>query len=317
MSNKNIDLIRQALNAAEASIKLSRQLLADLEGGGQGANPVDISSKPKANELPGITGTFDGENMTSETGETFPVPANYASKSLLVVGDTLKLVEEGKEKRFKQIEHVKRHKTTGIITKKEGKWRAVTPEGSYKVLPAAIAHFGADVGSEVVLHLPSDNLTVPYGAIESVKTVVKETTDSQEKEPTEAVTKEKEPEETKPKETEKSETETKEKEVAHKEPEKKNPPQPRHETKEPPRETKPEVKQEVVPAKVEVKQEVKKEPETPKPVEIPVVEKPKTVEPPVEKSLPVAPVPVVEKPVVPPVPAAVPMEVVPEEDELT
>ena len=109
--------------------------------------------------------------MVSESGESFPVPANYASKSMLVVGDTLKLVEEGKnkDKRFKQIEHVKRHKSTGILTKKEGKWRAVTPEGSYKVLPAAVEHFGADIGSEVMIHLPATNLTVGYAAIESVK----------------------------------------------------------------------------------------------------------------------------------------------------
>ncbi len=162
MSKNNLELIRQALGAAESSIKLAKQLLSELEGSG-------VDPKPKAVELPGVTGIFDGENMVSENGQTFPVPANYASKSMLVVGDTLKLVEEGKEKRFKQIEHVKRHKTTGILTKKDGKWKVVTPEGSYKVLPAAASHFGADVGSEVVLHLPSNNLTVPYGAIESAK----------------------------------------------------------------------------------------------------------------------------------------------------
>ncbi len=168
MSKSNLELIRQALGAAESSIKLAKQLLNDLEGSG-------MDAKPKATELPGVAGVFDGENMVSENGENFPVPANYASKSMLVVGDTLKLVDEGKEKRFKQIEHVKRHKTTGILTKKDGKWKAVTPEGSYKVLPAAVSHFGADVGSEVILHLPANNLTVPYGAIESVKGTAKET----------------------------------------------------------------------------------------------------------------------------------------------
>ena len=162
MNQSNLELIRQALGAAESSIKLAKQLLNDLVDSG-------VIAKPKAVELPGIAGIFDGENMASENGQTFPVPANYASKSMLVVGDSLKLVDEGKEKRFKQIEHVKRHKTTGILTKKDGKWKVVTPEGSYKVLPSAVAHFGADVGNEVTLHLPANNLTVPYGAIESVK----------------------------------------------------------------------------------------------------------------------------------------------------
>ena len=164
MAKKNIDLISKALGAAESSIRLAKQLLAEMEG----VNGVQ-TTKDKLEELPGITGIFDGENMVAGDGQTFPVPANYASKSMLVVGDTLKLVEEGKEKRFKQIEHVKRHKTSGMLTKKDGKWKVITPEGSYKVLPASVSHFGADVGSEVLLHLPANKLTVPYGAIESIK----------------------------------------------------------------------------------------------------------------------------------------------------
>src|SRR3989344_6930437 len=168
MDGKNFELIRQSLAAAESSIKLAKQLLSELESGNSSGK---INTKPNGTDLPGISGIFDGENMVSESGEVFPVPTNYASKSMLVVGDTLKLVEEGKnkEKRFKQIEHVKRHKSTGILTKKDGKWKVVTPEGSYKVLGAAVEHFGADIGTEVTLHLPASNLTVTYGAIEAVK----------------------------------------------------------------------------------------------------------------------------------------------------
>lgn len=173
MASKNIELIRQALGAAESSIKLAKQLLSEMESGSGGkvVVPSGNSATSSAADLPGVLGVFDGENMVSESGESFPVPANYASKSMLVVGDTLKLVEEGKnkEKRFKQIEHVKRHKSIGILTKKDGKWKVVTPEGSYKVLGAAVEHFGADIGTEVTLHLPANNLTVAYGAIESAK----------------------------------------------------------------------------------------------------------------------------------------------------
>jgi len=163
-SNK-IDLIRQALNAAESSIKLARQLLAETEGGG-GRGPTPAT--PTKNR-PGTSGIFDGEQMMTESGEKHAVPANYASKSMLVVGDTLKLVEEAGERRFKQIEHVKRHRTLGVLAKKDGKWRAVTPEGSYKVLSEAIEHFGGDVGDEVNVHLPAGNLSVAFAAIESVK----------------------------------------------------------------------------------------------------------------------------------------------------
>lgn len=158
---QKVDLIRQALSASESSIKLARTLLNELEKEG-------VRNKPKNRELPGTVGMFDGQDMVTEKGETFPVPENYASKSILVVGDTLKLVEQGKEKRFKQIEHVKRHKTTGILSKKDGKWVAVTSEGSYRVLPAAVEHFKGDVGDEVLLQLPANNLQTVWGAIEKV-----------------------------------------------------------------------------------------------------------------------------------------------------
>jgi hypothetical protein len=161
MSAQKIDLIRQALSAAESSIKLACQLLSDLEQEG-------FKNKPKAKELPGTIGVFDGQGMMTESGEKFSVPENYASKSILVVGDTLKLVEEGGEKRFKQIEHVKRHKTTGILAKKDGKWAAVSSEGSYKVLPASVAHFEGDVGDEALLQLPANSLQVPWAAVEKI-----------------------------------------------------------------------------------------------------------------------------------------------------
>ncbi|HEX7455898.1 MAG TPA: hypothetical protein VF303_00305 [Candidatus Nanoarchaeia archaeon] len=160
MSQK-IDLIRQALSAAESSIKLARQLLFDIEKDG-------VISKPKAKELPGVVGIFDGQSVVTERGEKFPVPENYASKSILVVGDSLKLVDQGGAKRFKQVEHVKRHKSSGILAKKDGKWTAVTSEGSYRLLPAAVEHYEGSVGDEVLVQLPANNLQTPWAAVEKI-----------------------------------------------------------------------------------------------------------------------------------------------------
>jgi hypothetical protein len=159
MSQDKLVLIRQALAAAESSVKTAKQLLSEIESGG-----LHVSAK----DLPGETGVFDGNNMITENGEKIEVPANYASKSMLVVGDTLKQIDENGTKRFKQVEHVKRHKTTGILHKKDGKFKVITPEGSYNVLEAAVEHFSGSIGDEVVLHLPAGNLTSAYGAIERV-----------------------------------------------------------------------------------------------------------------------------------------------------
>lgn len=317
MSNKNIDLIRQALGAAESSIKLAKQLLADLESG-KGSSPgINNSSQKKAQVLPGISGIYDGENMVTESGEKFPVPENYSSKSMLVVGDTLKLVEEGKEKRFKQIEHVKRHKSTGILTKKDGKWRVITPEGSYKVLNVSVDHFGGKVGDEVVLHIPANNLTVPFGAIESVKSKQGENTEVPVEEQTKETSVEQKPTEVKSAPVEKTPV-----------------------IKEPPKEK--EVKEEIKAIVSEApKPEVKKEdpkpqvsaaksipPKEEKPAALekpkPDVKEKKVTEKVVEETpAPAAPAQKVEVPTPEPVQAAVAapapakMEVSPEEEELT
>ncbi len=157
----NIELLRQALAASESSIKLAKQLLGDIEKGG-------VSGMSEKKVLPGIIGTFDGENMVTESGEKHPVPANYASKSLLVVGDVLKLVDEKEGKRFKQIEHVKRYRTKGVLTKKDGKFHVVASEGSYRVLPAAVSHFEANVGDELSILLPEKNMNASWGTLESL-----------------------------------------------------------------------------------------------------------------------------------------------------
>ncbi|HSX57744.1 MAG TPA: hypothetical protein VLE47_00535 [Candidatus Saccharimonadales bacterium] len=311
MSSKNIELISQALGAAESSIKLAKQLLADLETGKEGSAPQN--SKTPDN-LPGIVGVFDGEAMKSESGEVYPVPANYASKSLLVVGDTLKLVEEGKnrEKRFKQVEHVKRQKTSGILAKKEGKWKVVTPEGSYKVLPAAVEHFGAEIGSEVVLQIPAGNLNAPWGALENVKSKETEVTET----PSPIAEKPEHKEE--PKEIEQKVSQEKPK-IEKKEPPKPKPAAPKEEPKkELPKVEKVEVKEAPAPKVEEPKkvetpappkvEETKKVEATPPPapkVEAPKVEvpKPQAASAPVATSEPAIPTP--------------PIEVSPEEDELT
>lgn len=153
-------LIIQALNAAETNIKLAKQLLSGV---------VAAPTKPTAKDLPGIIGTFDGENMITEKGEKFPVNPNYASKSVLVYGDTLKRVEVDGQERFKQIARVKRHKVEGILAKKAGKWTVVTADGSYTVSPVAVEFYSGKEGDEVVVVLPVEDKNAPYAALELIK----------------------------------------------------------------------------------------------------------------------------------------------------
>ncbi len=159
-------LIIQALNAAETNIRLAKTLLS----GPPKADSVGAAPpKPSTKDLPGITGTFDGENMCSQDGKKYPVNPNYASKSVLVYGDTLKRVEEDGRERFKQIARVKRQKVEGILAKKAGKWTAVTADGSYKISPVAVEFYRGEEGEEVVVVIPVEDRNAPFAALESIK----------------------------------------------------------------------------------------------------------------------------------------------------
>jgi len=153
-------LIVQALNAAETNIRLAKKLLSSVEA---------APSKPPTKDIPGITGTFDGENMCSQDGKKYAVNPNYASKSVLVYGDTLKRVEEDGQERFKQIARVKRQKVEGILAKKSGKFVVVTADGSYKISPVAVGFYKGEEGDEVVVVIPVEERNAPFAALESVK----------------------------------------------------------------------------------------------------------------------------------------------------
>lgn len=184
-SAQQIKLINQALAAAQASIDLSRQLLAELTN--VPTPVVNLANRPQALGVPekinsspflGIVGTYDGENMVTASGEKHTVPANYASKTVLVFGDTLKMIEQSavptvpgapnraSGKLFKQIERVKRQRVAGVLTQKEGVWYLATSDGSHKVLEAAVLYYGLKVGDTAVGILPKDNNQVPFAALE-------------------------------------------------------------------------------------------------------------------------------------------------------
>lgn len=185
-SAQQIKLINQALAAAAASIELSKQLLAEFTGIPKPAAPaakVNIVSRPAGSfvstlSVPGTVGIFDGENMVTTDGTKYPVPVNYASKTLLVCGDKLKMIDgsggpngplktgENNGKIFKQIERVKRQRVSGVLSQKDSSWFLTTSEGTYKVLEASVSHFGAKVGDKAIGILPKDNNGVPFAALE-------------------------------------------------------------------------------------------------------------------------------------------------------
>ncbi|MCK5122974.1 MAG: hypothetical protein KAQ87_02400 [Candidatus Pacebacteria bacterium] len=157
-----IVLLRQMIENAERNITAAKQILAQLDDGSKKS-----SKNPEISQL--IEGTFDGEKMISLDGKSYPVPANYASKSKLVEGDLLKLsITEGGLFLYKQISPIERRQIIGVVLKDENDKYYVLSEGKkYKVLLASLTYFKAKKGDEVTLVVPKEKIS-EWAAIEGV-----------------------------------------------------------------------------------------------------------------------------------------------------
>lgn len=119
-------------------------------------------------ELPGPEGYFDGKYMVTAEGESYEVPANYAAKSKLVYGDTMKLMEIEGKPRYKQITKIDRMEVTGILHKQEQGWFLLTDSASYKISDTAAEFSKVEENIEAVALIPRDIQNVPFAALDRI-----------------------------------------------------------------------------------------------------------------------------------------------------
>ncbi|MBN1162711.1 hypothetical protein JXA34_03130 [Patescibacteria group bacterium] len=121
-------------------------------------------------EEPGIVGTFNGVEMVTDEGEAFDVPNNYAAKTKLVYGDTLKMVQKGDQKSFKHIKKVNRKKVEGIVSKKEGNWYVLTEHGSHRIVDEVVDYNKIKLNDKVFVLLPEKKPFAPYATFDRLIT---------------------------------------------------------------------------------------------------------------------------------------------------
>lgn len=131
----------------------------------------EVKTEPKAVPTEGnvIEGVFDGEKMVGPDGKTYAVPVNYASKSRLVEGDTLKLIiTDTGTFIYKQINPVERRRLVGALDEGEnGEYYVIADDRRWRVLPASITYYKGEIGDEVVILVPKTGLS-RWGAVENV-----------------------------------------------------------------------------------------------------------------------------------------------------
>ncbi|MBI2638979.1 hypothetical protein HYW83_05315 [Candidatus Peregrinibacteria bacterium] len=184
ISNK-LALLKEMLDSAEANLRSARQIMVELAGG-TGDSHGTLAKKAATLKAGGnggggdggqiIEGVFDGQNMIGPDGKSYPVPANYASKSKLVQGDVLKLtIADDGSFIYKQIGPVERKRIVGPLVYEDGQYKILANGKSYKVLLASVTYYRAEVGDNVTVIVPEfeesewgaiDNVLPKFGAAE-------------------------------------------------------------------------------------------------------------------------------------------------------
>lgn len=161
---KQIKRLKSLILEAETSLAAAKELLVSLVGE-EGLSPASISEEQLGRIIEGV---FDGQNMVGSDGKTYPVPANYASKSKLVQGDILKLtIADDGTFLYKQIGPIPRKQVVGMLIQENGHYYVDVTGRKYRVLLASVTYFKAKPGDQVSANLPEDDSQAEWAALEA------------------------------------------------------------------------------------------------------------------------------------------------------
>lgn len=164
LPEKQVKRLRSLIQEAETNLAAAKELLISLVG------DEEHVSRASSEEVAGkvIEGVFDGQTMVGPDGKSYPVPANYASKSKLVEGDILKLtIAEDGGFIYKQIGPVARRQVIGTLVQHDGAYYVEVQGKEYRVLLASVTYFKAHIGDQVSVVIPEDNRDAEWAAIEA------------------------------------------------------------------------------------------------------------------------------------------------------
>lgn len=163
IADKQIKRLRSLIQEAETNLAAAKELLISVVG----EDSVATSSDRDENLGKIIEGVFDGQNMVGSDAKTYPVPANYASKSKLVQGDILKLtIADDGAFLYKQIGPIPRKQVVGMLELKDGHYFVNVADKQYRVLLASVTYFKAKPGDQVSVNIPEDD-SAEWAALEA------------------------------------------------------------------------------------------------------------------------------------------------------
>ncbi len=161
------DLIHSAQNSIHSAKKILNSLLGEEDFDGLDMDTSGLMSYNSWDDRI-VEGVFTGESMLGSDGNIYPVPQNYASKSLLVQGSKIKaLINPNGKIVYKIIGEIPFESKVGIITKIWDKYQITTDSKAYSVLLAAITFHHCSVGDTVSIRVPEWK-DATYAVIETI-----------------------------------------------------------------------------------------------------------------------------------------------------
>jgi len=161
---KQIKRLRALIQEAETNLAAANELLISLVG--EDEKQVSAAREEALGKV--IEGVFDGQTMVGSDGKSYPVPANYASKSKLVQGDILKLtIADDGAFLYKQIGPIPRKQVVGTLKLENGHYLVEVGQKQYRVLLASVTYFKAKPGDQVSVNVPEDDSNAEWAALEA------------------------------------------------------------------------------------------------------------------------------------------------------
>lgn len=162
--DKQVKRLKALIQDAETNLAAANELLLSLVG--EDLKSTGVVKEESLGKV--IEGVFDGQNMVGSDAKTYPVPANYASKSKLVQGDILKLtIADDGVFLYKQIGPVPRKQVVGTLKLEGGHYFVEVNDKNYRVLLASVTYFKAKPGDQVSVNIPEDDANSEWAALEA------------------------------------------------------------------------------------------------------------------------------------------------------
>lgn len=166
LPEKQIRRLRTLIQEAETNLAAAKELLISIIGDDGSIIAPRSGQENVSGKI--IEGVFDGQSMIGPDGRTYPVPANYASKSKLVEGDVLKLtIADDGGFLYKQIGPVLRRQIIGTLVQHDGAYYVEANGREYRILLASVTYFKIEIGGQVAIIVPEENPDAVWAAVEA------------------------------------------------------------------------------------------------------------------------------------------------------